>query len=93
MSEQAHAATHLCHITYPYPDDSRCWPSRSGMHRWRLVGREEWPAIAWCSLCGLTLVSGEEGQLPRRLRARARRRFKDCRLPYGARLRLKEAAR
>jgi hypothetical protein len=86
-------AVHLCRVTYPYPDDSRCWPSRTGMHRWRLVVREEWPTIAVCSLCSLTLVDGEEGQLPRRLRARARRRFKDCGLPYGARLRVKEAAR
>lgn len=54
---------HLCHITYPYPDDSRCWPSRSGRHSWRLERRGS-PVLADCRHCGLTLAHGEEDALP-----------------------------
>jgi hypothetical protein len=54
---------HLCHITYPYPDDSRCWASRSGRHFWRLERRDS-PWIAECRHCGFSLVRGEEAALP-----------------------------
>ena len=68
----------FCRITYPYPDDSRCWPHRFGWHAWRLLPCSKWPTIAECRRCGLTLVGGEEGRLPWPLRLVALWRYGRC---------------